>query len=197
MTAEYLSAIASIGTLIVVIITAVAALRQLGTMHNSNQVAALSAMAQRWESDSIVESMAFLFGKMPQFMEDPAFRAQFTTPAVGPQARPALAVLNFFEEMGLYVRLGILGESAALGLYMTIVLDVWRAASPAIAIIRRSHPAYGSFEYLATRARRRLQSLGSPDNYPAGVPRMPLEDVWLAADQTAQPAVVGEGGPTA
>jgi hypothetical protein len=196
MTAEYLGAVASIGTLIVVIITAVAALRQLGTMHNSNQVAALSAMAQRWESASIVESMAFLFGKMPQLMEDPAFRAQFTTPAVGPQARPTLPVLNFFEEMGLYVRLGILSETAALLLYMTIVLDVWRAASPAIAIVRRSHPAYGNFEYLAVRAQRRLRSLGSPDNYPSGVKRMPLEDVWLAADQTAQPGA-GEGGPPA
>jgi hypothetical protein len=69
-----------------------------------------------------------------------------------------------------------------------LVLTLWDAASPAIAVIRRSGGRYENFEYLAMRARRRVDALQGRDDYPRGAQRMPFDDRWLTEDRAAKRA---------
>ncbi len=195
ISAEYLGALGSIGTLIVVIVTAFAALRQLRMMAHANHVTAISDAVGRWNSDEIRGSREFVLRELPALLEDPAFRAQLESDPIGLDAVRAVPILNYFEVIGSYVRYGVVNEEAALSILAGLVLTVWDAASPAIAVMRRSGPSFENFEYVAMLARRHIEALHGADNYPRGAKRMNAEDRWLAEDRAGEGRRVGEGVP--
>jgi hypothetical protein len=184
---EYLGALASVGTLIVVTVTAIAALRQLRVMAHANHVTAISDAVGRWNSEEIRASREFVLRELPALLEDPAFRAQLESDPLGLDALRTLPILNYFEVVGSYVRFGVVNEEAALSILAGLVLTVWNAASPAVAIMRRTGPVFENFEYVAMLARRRIDALRGGDDYPRGAPRMNAEDRWLAEDRAEKP----------
>jgi hypothetical protein len=188
-------ALASVGTLIVVIVTAFAALRQLRMLAHANHVTAISDAVGRWNSEEIRASREFVLRELPALLEDPAFRAQLESDPLGLDALRAVPILNYFEVIGSYVRFGVVNEQAALSILAGLVLTVWNAASPAIAIMRRAGPSFENFEYVAMLARRRTDALDGGDDYPRGAPRMNPEDRWLAEDRAEASRRVGEGVP--
>ncbi|HZX68780.1 MAG TPA: hypothetical protein VFE70_07840 [Candidatus Elarobacter sp.] len=183
---EYLSALASIGTLVVIIVTAIAALRQLRTMAHGNHVAALSEAIAQWDSEEVRVSREFVLRELPALLEDPAFRLQLETNPLVSDARRAQPAFNHFELLGSYVRFRLVDEEAALSVMAGLVRIFWKRASPAIAIMRRSGPVYENFEYFAMRASRYVAALPGGEGYPRGAPRMRIEDCWLAEDRARE-----------
>jgi hypothetical protein len=186
MTFEQINTAAQIGTFSVIAITAIAALWQIRVLRQTTQVTALSALLDRWEDPAMRTAYRFLTVTVPQRMAEPEFRSGFGETPVRADVRDALVVMNFFETLGIYVRLRVIPKNAALSFYSSIIANSWDRAKPAIAIMRRNGPAYENFEYLAFLA----QSLATFDDYPPNTPRMSIDDAWLEADSPEKGAAL-------
>ncbi len=103
MNAEWLSGAASLATLLVVAITAYAALRQMRHMRSGNQVAALLPLIAEYRSSTIRESLNYVLSGLDVDLNDEQTRAGVQTiPTAGPAVK-ARAVLNFYESCGALI----------------------------------------------------------------------------------------------
>jgi hypothetical protein len=84
-----------------------------------------------------------------------------------------------YEEVGSYVRNGLIDEDLFLSAHWYNVLLYWGLLQPVITIGRRVRPfIFENFEYLAARAQR-WNDRHRAGNYPKDIPRMPGTDKWL------------------
>ena len=186
MTLETINTFASIGTLVVIAATAIAALAQLRHSRGSNQILALTECREVLESESFSAALVFVRRALPKKMNDPAIREQFLQPPLAGELRSVNIVGNFFESMGSFVKHDIIDAGIACDLWGGIVVSSWEALTPVLAIMRRSAgPAlWENFEYLASIASS-YTAKHPHGTYPQSTGRMAVEDVWLEADVAA------------
>jgi len=172
---EWLTAIGTIGTFVVIAASAIAALMQLRHMRGSNQIVALTECREKLESDEFQDARRFIMTELPRLLEDADTRLRFQTdPSTPLELRPAVNVANFFESMGAFVRFGIIDRTIACSLWCGVVLGTWNLLLPMIRLRRKRDPAvWEYFEYLAAISNQFMKD--HPSTYPQGVPRMPLE----------------------
>lgn len=184
MSIEVWSLVASVGTLLVIATTAVAAMIQLRHMRSSNQITALSKLEEMWDDPDFVTARRRVGTELEERLRDPKFRAEIESETPSEQfARSVIDVANFFEGMGIYTKHGLADADVVFDFWSAIIVNSWRRLAPAVAIMRRaSGPlAYENFQYLAVLAQRYLDA--HPDGaLPPGVSHVPVEDVWLEAD---------------
>lgn len=151
MSLEVLSTVASIGTFVVIGATAIAALVQLRHMRSSNQIAALTEVRETLESDRFSQARRYALEIVPKLVSDAAGRAQLGAPPPMSQELESIRMLaNFFENVGAFVRYGIIDRELACDVWSFVVLDTWENLEPAIAIRRQSFPdVWENFEWLA------------------------------------------------
>jgi hypothetical protein len=180
---EALSVAASIGTLLVIGATAIFAAIQLRHARAGNQIAGIMVFAQIQQSPEFQEARRFIRDELSERLRDPGFRAQFLEFPLGEAARPLLLVGNFYEELGILVKRGIIDAAIACDLWSAQVGGAWRQMSPAIAIIRRRQgdSVWENFEYLVTLSEQWFRRYPA-GTLPKGRHRRSLEDVWLAED---------------
>ena len=183
MTMEFWSTVASIGTFVVIGATAIAAIVQLRHMRAGNQIAAVMKLDSVLESVAFREARRFVREELPQRLRDPAYRAELISIPLGEGAKPLLIAGNCYEEMGLFVKRGIIDPAMACDLWSAQVSGDWNQMAPAIAIIRRVQgPAtWENWEYLVglTQVWLRRFPQGA---VPANLRLQPLEDVYLGDD---------------
>ncbi|GAC1420948.1 MAG: hypothetical protein NVSMB64_29850 [Candidatus Velthaea sp.] len=180
LTPEWLTAYTSLATLLVVALTAFAALRQIRHLRSGNQVAAVLPLLDQWES--LRDSMRYIRTDLAHDLEDPEIRMRLSAlPRSGP-ATQALAGVNFYESVGALVVPGTLDLELVLR-YFDLPSDVWEKASRCIAIVRRSggKEVLEHFEALVQLERKFIAKRGS-SLYPRHLTRMPLEDIDAEAD---------------
>jgi hypothetical protein len=184
MQAETLTAWATLGTVIVIGASAVAALIQLRHMRASNQLEAVLSLEQDFRSPPVQGALHYVQERLTGKLEDPHYRDELETIGfINTDVHPELVACNWFNEMGTLLKHGLITEETFMDLFGRLIRYYWKALSPAIAIMRRSRGAgqYHDFEYLALRAQAWL------DKYPHGLfpprmPRMPIEDPWAQLD---------------
>ena len=71
MSAEWVTAIATLGTFIVIAASAVAALMQLRHMRGSNQIVALTECRETMESETFQNAREFVLMVLPELLKDP------------------------------------------------------------------------------------------------------------------------------
>ena len=183
MTLEAWSTIASIGTFVVIAATAIAALFQLRHMRSSNQIAVLTEVRETLESERFAQARRYISEELPKLIGSPAGRAQLAAPPPMPRELESIRMLaNFFENVGAFVRHGIIDETIACDLWGSVVLDTWEQLEPVVAIRRHRNPSvWESFEYLAVLSKdyRQKHPLGS---YPAGIQRMQFTETSRAVE---------------
>jgi hypothetical protein len=161
MTAEWVTAGASVFTGLVIAATAIAAVIQLRHMRGGNQILALTECREALESPEFREAQNFVSRVLPERLRDISkARKVFTmNPFVGDYQAIA-TVGKFFENMGLFVRRGIIDEGIACDSWSFVILRDWQALAPVIEVIRRktSPTAYVYFEYLAAAAAKRYKA---------------------------------------
>lgn len=184
MSLELVTALASIGTFLVIAATAVAAFVQLRHLSGSNSITALTESREVLESAEFAAAQRFVAFKLPELLKDPAVRQRLTRSPIDEELRPVNVVGNFFEALGSFIRHGIVDKEVAISLWAAVVVRNWELLGPALAIMRRtSGPAlWDQFEYLARISQVWLDSHEQGD-FPAGVAHMPLTDVWQDADR--------------
>jgi len=181
---ELITALASVGTLLVIAASAIAALIQLRHLRRSNQLSGLLSVLELFQQQHFHDLINFVRSELPQRMHDPAFRAELEHVPVDRRRHPELHVADMYEEIGSYVRSGLIDEDLFLLGHWLNVLLYWSLLQPAMAIIRHDAPnTFENFEYLAARA------LAWRDKHPGGnFPReLPRID-----QATAQAAIGGD-----
>jgi len=183
MTAEWVTALAAAGTLVVVAGTAIAALAQLRHMRAANQIAILMSCRDMMEADETRRTIGFIAHELPKRLADPA---QLATIAVFPPVdRDYLAVAsvgNMLESIGTMVKYGMVDKDMTCDYWAAIIKMVWRQTAPITFAARkaiRSEALWENFEYLVTVA----EDYGKdhPSSYPAGARRMPPDTTLIEA----------------
>jgi hypothetical protein len=181
MSYELLTAIASVGTFLVITASAIAALIQLGHLRSSNQLQAVTALAR--DMDATLPYLGYVYNELPTKMNDPAFRGEIAL-LVNSDAHPELSMAIFFDRCGMLVRRKLMDERLIFehGTGATAVVIGWHKLEDVVAIRRRHAPdAYRNFEYLTVRAQAWL-ARHPHGTYAASEPRLPVTDRWAADD---------------
>ena len=175
LTADWVSAIATVGTFVVILASAIAALAQLRHMRGSNQIIALTECRETLESESFQEAQQFVSYELPKRLRDPdQARKIAEIPFVG-EYQAISTVANFFESMGAFVKNRIIDREIACDLWAGIVLRNWAALAPVVVYVRihAGEGVWENFEFLAALSARYSRRLES--SYPAGFERMPKD----------------------
>jgi hypothetical protein len=161
---------------------------QLRHLSGSNSITALTECREILESAEFAAAQRFVSFKLPELLKDPVIRYRLRESPTPEELRPMIVVGNFFESLGGFIRHGVVDRDIALSLWSGVVLRNWEALAPALAIMRRydGPGVWEQFEYLARMSHDYADARRDGD-YPSGVERMPLTDVWLEADKAAEP----------
>lgn len=195
MSSESLAAVASIGTFIVIAVTAIAAVIQLRHIRASNQLSGVMQYIKLFESDTIQTANQFIQNELAQKLRDPVYRRELF--AVNPDRRThvELAVADWCEQAGSYIKFGLIEKDQFLDLAGAYVASMWSALKEVVAIRRVAAGAamYVNFEYLAALQQSDAKKFGG--GYPKGAPRLlsEPESIVLAGSSESRKPDRAEG----
>ncbi|HVN69194.1 MAG TPA: hypothetical protein VMU38_06060 [Candidatus Binatia bacterium] len=185
MKPEMVSALAESGTLIVILLSVLAALVQLRHIRAGNQLQALLSLERDFRRPDLQQSLTYVQEQLPQRMEDPAYRRELESLGfIDPAVHPEMIACNWLNEMGTLVKRQLVSEDTFMDLFARLIVHCWKQVAPAVAVMRRKRgPAqYHDFEYLALRAAAWLKT--NPQGiFPHGLAREALPDPWLETDR--------------
>jgi hypothetical protein len=174
MNAEWVTAIGTIGTFVVITASAIAALVQLRHMRGSNQIVALTECRETLESPEFREAQRFVSFELPKRLNDPNERPKIVTLPFCDEYEAIGTVANFFESMGLFVKTGIIDRHIACDFWAFVVLRNWNALLPVTTYVRaavQTDALWENFEYMAMLSKTYSEQY--PSSYPPHAPRMP------------------------
>ena len=174
----------SLGTLLVIGASAIAAIVQLRHLRASNQLEALLNLEREFHGPGLQQSFRFVQSELHRKLSERAFRAELERIGfIDAGAHPEVNVLNWFNEMGALLKHDLVEEPTFMELFGRLAVQYWEILAPAVAIIRRRRgdAQFHNFEYLAIRARKWLSD-HPHGSFPGGMPRIPIVDEWLEAD---------------
>lgn len=181
MSAEWVSALAAAGTLIVIAASAFAALIQLRHIRAANQLTGLLHFTAVFESDDIQSANAFIEHELPHKLRDGAFVKGLLEVNTDRREHPELRVCDFMEQQGSYIKYGMIDRAQYTDLVGAYVTSMWQALRDVVALRRaaRENPAmYENFEFLASLAAKAQGN--AAQQYPGGVPALLPEAEWRA-----------------
>ena len=189
MSYELLSAVASLGTFVVIAATAIAAIVQLRHIRASNQLNIVLGYLNQVENKEMQQRLAFVRNELAKKMEDPAFRAGLEAPPIDRIEHPEMYVMDYYDNLGRVMSMKLVDDNVILGGEAFRVVAFWKLLEPTIGVIRRYRPDrshYGDFfidfEYLVSRARQYASDPHVLDRLPK-FPRIPITDKWSAIDK--------------
>lgn len=189
MSLELINTFVTLGTFVVIAATAIAAIVQLRHARSSNHIVALNELRETTETPDFQAALYFVQGELSAKLQDPAFRYQIATrSARSDETRPLFAKINaignYYENLGVLVKTGLVDREPVLQLWAGIVAQSWENLAPIAAIARRGRGdlVWENFEYLTVLARD-WTAEHPKGTYPAGVRRIDLKDEWLDADR--------------
>jgi hypothetical protein len=185
MLLQSLNSVAPLATLVIIAVAAFAAVVQLRHLRASNQLSGLLTILHYSQDPEEQKRRDFVLNDLETRMQDGDFRRSLTQLPIDPSVHIELKVCDFFEQVGNYVKRGLIDESAYLDTACDFVETMWEKLEPVIAIMRRTRDQtlYDNFEYLTARAR--LWIARHPHgNYPRNTRRIAVRDKWLTTDST-------------
>lgn len=180
MNAETIGAISSVATFLVIGVTAIAALVQLRHIRSANQLTGLLHYIARWESDAVQSATSFVETQLKEKLEDPGYRSGLWHHNPDRREHPELRVADWCEQMGSYIKYGMISGEQYLDLGGWYIDSMWEQLQEVVAIRRAASgksAMYENFEFLA--ARSKAWAAAHPGgNYPHNVPRLMPDAVW-------------------
>lgn len=186
MSAEWVTAIGTVGTFLVITASALAALMQLRHMRGSNQIVALTECRETLESPEFREAQRFVSYELPKRLADPVERARIAQPQsqFEGEYQAIDTVANFFESMGMFVRNRIIDQTLACELWSYVVLRNWNALVPIVTYVRedlQEPSVWENFEYLAWLSQKAIERRHKFGNPALERAHMPLDRSFLDA----------------
>ncbi len=177
MTPEWISAIASLVTMVVIAASAIAALLQLRHMRGSNQIELIANWTEAIEGENFQRAVGFVMRELPALLSDTQRLRTFSWTPIPPELQPVRTVANHFESVGSFVRRGIIEADVACDLWAYLVVHLWEGTLPVLTFVRHadgSDAIWENFEYLAVLSKRWLDKHPN-GTFPPEIPRMPKD----------------------
>jgi len=189
MTLELWNTFATFGTFIVIAATAIAALVQLRHARGSNQIAAMGELQDAAQTSEFVMAENWVATQMAGKLEDAEFRFQVVNRSARTPENDALIsnsnkIGNYYEQVGVLVKNGLVDKDIALDLWAENAPFYWDLLAPITAMVRERFGAslWENFEYFVVLSQDWL-SAHPTGAYPVGVRRIDLKNKWLEADR--------------
>lgn len=185
MSLELLNALAALGTFMVITASAIAAVIQLRHLRASNQLQTFMTITDKFDSPDFQKRLGFVRNELPNLLHDPEFRSQYFHPRGADRSKhPEFTVCGFFEELGMFVKRGLIDRDVFLDAYCRLIIRHWEMLAPFVAISRkRGGPAvWENFEFLASLSHDWNKRY--PDGtLPKSFRRLPLPEVEVGLDE--------------
>jgi hypothetical protein len=184
ISAEYLTAAASIGTFIVIAATAIAAIVQLRHMRANNQLTGLLNVLARIEDPTFNEWADMAREQIAEKLSDPTYRRALEDGSFPRRNNAWLNLCNSYEWVGSLIKHDLIPEEPFMDVYSARVLSTWAVIEEIVAIRRRSgdSSSWENFEYLVVRAREWEHQFPN-GSFPKSTQRLQLKDKWLPHDR--------------
>ncbi len=192
MTPEWVAAIASVATFVVISATAIVTLIQLRHMRNSNQIAVFTEIRHRMETPDFQDALRFIRYELPQKLNDSAFRVRLLD-RNSSEGKVVVDVGNFLDSaVAPLVKHGIVDRNLACDLFYYPVVMCWDTLASFIASRRTmvGYRLWEDFEYL-TLLCKNFRARFPHGTYPARAAALPLPEPWPEASSFA---TAGEPG---
>ena len=173
MALDHVNAIVGLLTLLVVSLASVAALVQLRHLRAANTLNGLLEVLRQWQDPRLQNDLGFVRNELPARLRDPSYRESLRQRPVDRTVHRELFVCDWYEQIGSYLKHGLLDERVFMDVSCSSVSNAWRNCWPAIEIMRESagDQLYENFEYAAVRGRMFIERY--PNGvWPTRVPRM-------------------------
>lgn len=181
MTAEWLTALSSLATFIVIGASAIAALIQIKHVRNSNQIAIFNEMRRQLDSKEFQATVAFIRKELPERLKNAGYRRDLLLERA-PESQAIKDLGNFFDEAAVPVKHGMVDRELACDVWYLEVVSTWDALAPLTASMRvlRGYRVWEDLEYFALLCKnfRRRYPRGT---FPKGVRGLPLPEPWPEA----------------
>jgi hypothetical protein len=181
---DVINSVAQVGTLFVVLATAIAGIIQLRHLRASNELEALLRLTEQLREREMREAFAYVQAELDTKLQDPAYRAELAHIGfIDSHRHPEMDACNWFNYIGSLVKNRLIDERIFLDLFARLVTYYWTRLAPVVAIMRRERgpSQFENFEYLA-----RLAIVWKAEHpqgrFPPHVERMPLDDIYAAID---------------
>lgn len=179
MSAEWVTAIATLGTFVVIAASAGAALIQLRHVRNSNQIAAFNEIRRKFESNEFRKAYHFVRFEMPARLDDPSFRRTLLDNESN-EWRMIADLANFLDGTAAqFVKHGMVNATLACDMWYGYVVWSWDALAPVIATKRAllGYPLWEDFEYLTILCKQ-FREKYPEGTFPKSMKRLPLPAPW-------------------
>jgi hypothetical protein len=173
MTLEAINTAFAGATFVVIGATAIAAVVQLRHLRASNQINALLTILQDWQKPEMQAWVRFVRKELPERLKDPAYLESLDAGLADRTEHAWLHLCDYFEQLGTYVKYGLVDRRSLLDISSANVLGFYRTLRPLIERVRvigGSNAPFENFEYLAVLGFEWTKR-HPRGTYPAGRPR--------------------------
>jgi hypothetical protein len=151
MTLEAWTLMLNVITLLVIVATAIAAVAQLGRLREQNTLTAQLAVLSAWNEPEFRAWRDYVTGELQTKLKDPQFLAEYDQNHIDRSRHPEIHVCDWFEQIGAFMKYGLLDSAVMLDTSSGPVRRMWIALEPAIMRLRKTRGdwVYENFEYFA------------------------------------------------
>jgi hypothetical protein len=153
--AEWIGAIATLASALVIAVTAIAAFAQIRHIRTSNEITVFLRMIERTDSPEFAAAFAAIDPLRKKLTIDPDLRQRLATENDVEEFRSVGSLLQFMEHLATLVVTGRMSEHLVLAEYADNISDLWDRLGEIIYLRRRVRGPYVgvAFEHLAMRAK--------------------------------------------
>ncbi len=183
MSLELLSTVAAVGTFVVIAATAAAAVVQLRHLRAQNQLTGLLTVLARVEDSNFNNWVDATREELEANLSDGQYRLRVQDGTMRRKDNPWLNLGNSYDWVGSLIKHGLIPAETFMDVYCYRVLKAWELMEDVVVISRRKDGPgiWENFEYLVVLARDWVAK-HPRGSYPKRVPRLELQDRWLAVD---------------
>lgn len=194
MSLEIISALASVGTFLVIGATAVAAVVQLRHMRTNNQLEGLLSVLSDLEGERVNSWVSEAQRDLPTLLNDTAY-VQSVRDNKFDRGVGWLQLGNAYERVGSLLKYGLIPEEPFLDVYYGRAMHAWEVMLPMISLIRSSggKGVWENFEYMYVRSKA-FQERHPDGNYPSRLPRAEIPSCQVPGVVELAAAVLKEIG---
>ena len=160
---EALTAIGTLLSAFVIVVTVIMAARQvrlasseLEHVRRSNDLAGAISIFNRLESPRFVDAYHFVIKDLKNQLNDDRYRAKLTDFGVSDAAHKELIVLRTMENIGGYIRYGLMDGRIIFDCLYPEIVGCWEHLTDVVSVHRASFGTnfWENYEYLYDRAKR-------------------------------------------
>ncbi len=177
---ETINTAIGLGTLLVLVGTAIAGLIQIRHLRASNELEAILTLSDQMREAELQRALRYVQLELEVRLAEPAYRAELSAIGyVDPQRHPEMDACNWFNQLGTLVKNRLIDRETFLELYARLVAYYWERLTGVIALLRRSRgpTQYENFEYLALLSKKWIAEYPN-GAYPPKAQRLEIVDVW-------------------